>query len=292
MKRILVLDGGGVKGFFQIQILKELERRTGKKCSEYFDLIIGTSVGAILGGILSTGYISANYTEELMDKVIPEMFKKHIGMPKYRKDALIDQFNIILPQYKMRRCNTKFICTSVNQCTGRTHYFKSWEHKDGDELLIDVINRSYAAPYFFGGLIDEKNKAVWLDGGTGNANCPLDIAEVEMVRQGWHIEDVEILSIGTGTPDHSIPFKKAKKRFKRSLREIFFYMSPGDGGLARNQSIFSRVCRVANLSTFLPNITFQRIDAEIPKKKDGLDKLKYIPYYKELGKEKAKELLV
>ena len=46
--RILCLDGGGMRGLIQIEILSELERMTKKKVTELFDIIMGTSTGGIL----------------------------------------------------------------------------------------------------------------------------------------------------------------------------------------------------------------------------------------------------
>ena len=45
---MLFLDGGGIRGLVQIEILIELERRTGRKITELFDWIIGTSTGGIV----------------------------------------------------------------------------------------------------------------------------------------------------------------------------------------------------------------------------------------------------
>ena len=46
--RILCLDGGGMRGLVQLEILSQLEKRTGRKITELFDWIIGTSTGAII----------------------------------------------------------------------------------------------------------------------------------------------------------------------------------------------------------------------------------------------------
>lgn len=46
--RVLFLDGGGVRGLIQVEVLMELERRTGRRVTELFDWIVGTSTGGIV----------------------------------------------------------------------------------------------------------------------------------------------------------------------------------------------------------------------------------------------------
>jgi uncharacterized protein len=53
--RILALDGGGAKGFYTLGVLKEVEAMLGKPLCEAFDLIFGTSTGAIIAALLALG---------------------------------------------------------------------------------------------------------------------------------------------------------------------------------------------------------------------------------------------
>ena len=46
--KILCLDGGGMKGLAQIEVLSQLEEATGRKITDLFDWIVGTSTGAII----------------------------------------------------------------------------------------------------------------------------------------------------------------------------------------------------------------------------------------------------
>jgi hypothetical protein len=48
MKKVLSIDGGGIRGIIPAMVLAEIERRTGKLTSEVFDLVAGTSTGGIL----------------------------------------------------------------------------------------------------------------------------------------------------------------------------------------------------------------------------------------------------
>ncbi len=42
---ILSIDGGGIRGIIPAMVLADIERRTGRRIAELFDLIAGTSRG-------------------------------------------------------------------------------------------------------------------------------------------------------------------------------------------------------------------------------------------------------
>ena len=48
VRRVLSVDGGGVRGIIPALVLAHLERQMGAPASELFDLIVGTSTGGIL----------------------------------------------------------------------------------------------------------------------------------------------------------------------------------------------------------------------------------------------------
>jgi predicted acylesterase/phospholipase RssA len=54
--RILSLDGGGAKGFYTLGVLREVEGLVGARLHEKFDLIFGTSTGAIIAAMLALGH--------------------------------------------------------------------------------------------------------------------------------------------------------------------------------------------------------------------------------------------
>jgi patatin-like phospholipase/acyl hydrolase len=54
--RILSLDGGGAKGFYTLGVLKEIEAMLDCPLYKRFDLIFGTSTGAIIAALLALGH--------------------------------------------------------------------------------------------------------------------------------------------------------------------------------------------------------------------------------------------
>jgi hypothetical protein len=292
MKRILVLDGGGVKGKSISSACAALERKTGKLIWEMFDLIIGTSVGAILGGLYASGKMPANEIDALLDRIIPQMFKRKLWprYPMYQRQPFIDAWNRHAGYgITMQECRTMFICTSVDICDGRTHYFKSWEPRDGMLNLLHIVLRSFAAPMYFGEIDDPISKRVWLDGGTGNANCPLSEAIVEAVRWEWlGNEKVHILSLGTGFCPHKVSFREASRW--RWLKQVAFFAQPKEGGLARAQMVRSQIEQADSLATAIENFSFQRVDYEISKKMDCIDGVKYMKDYSRGGERMAESI--
>lgn len=257
------------------------------------DLFVGTSAGSIASAIWASGLLTGKQSNTIIQDTLPKVFAKRFrlpGTPKYSSKPVRDAFKVSLGDILMRDTKTKYMSTAVNMCSGRSSYFKSWQdtwnttrRPDGMLPLIDVVERSFAAPLYFGSIVDHERNAVWMDGGAGLDNCPVKQAFIETKLQGWlQNEEVHILSIGTGEADHSIPFVDAEKA--GNLQQIMFYSDPADGGLARNQSTADSVMFLYALEGIVPRFNFERVSFSLTKEQDGMDKLKYLPLYRENGR--------
>ena len=88
-KKILTLDGGGIRGMMSVEVLAEIENQLRQKLgcgddfvlADYFDFVAGTSTGAIIAACISIGmkvsdirtfYISSG--EEMFDKAFLRTF--------------------------------------------------------------------------------------------------------------------------------------------------------------------------------------------------------------------------
>lgn len=73
--RILSIDGGGTRGLMAVEILRQLQARTGKEVHEMFDYICGVSSGAILTFLMGGLRLSPDECETLYRELSLEVFK-------------------------------------------------------------------------------------------------------------------------------------------------------------------------------------------------------------------------
>lgn len=71
---VLALDGGGIRGIIAIEILRHLERLTGRKVHELFDYIIGVSTGAIIAAVVGGGAGSLDEARHMYRTLSRDMF--------------------------------------------------------------------------------------------------------------------------------------------------------------------------------------------------------------------------
>lgn len=84
--KLLSLDGGGAKGFYTLGVLKEIEALCGRPLCEEFDLIFGTSTGAIIAALLALGS-SVDDIHTLYKEHVPTVMR---GRSAVGKTAALD----------------------------------------------------------------------------------------------------------------------------------------------------------------------------------------------------------
>lgn len=73
--RILALDGGGAKGFYTLGVLKEIEAMLNCHLYQRFDIIFGTSTGAIIASLIALGY-SVDEIHDLYKAHVPAVMSE------------------------------------------------------------------------------------------------------------------------------------------------------------------------------------------------------------------------
>ena len=72
-KMILSVDGGGVRGIVTIAMLAELERQTEKTCTELFDMVAGTSTGAVIAAGIGLGISAQDLLQQVYRTRLPQL---------------------------------------------------------------------------------------------------------------------------------------------------------------------------------------------------------------------------
>jgi predicted acylesterase/phospholipase RssA len=251
-KRILSLDGGGVRGMLTLSFLKSIEdllkARHGNdpdfRLCHYFDLIAGTSTGAIIASKLAVGhkveFIQQKYRELVNSVFSRSLLRWGIIRSKFRKkelekalqeeDVLGRLTTIGSPNLKTgllimtKRIDTGSPWPITNNPKGK--YFGPGPNSiaNANYPLWKVVRASTAAPYYFKPEHIEvatetengKTKTVvgdFVDGGVSTSNNPalqvFQVATLEGFNLNWQTgaDKILLISVGTGlrNPKGKIP---------------------------------------------------------------------------------------
>jgi uncharacterized protein len=206
--RVLSIDGGGIRGLIPALVLEELERRAERRVFELFDLIAGTSTGAILAcALCAPDPLPAARVAALYEEEGPEIFSRSIFQRIRSADGLLDErydsatldgaLARFLSDKRLSRTRPDLVVPAYDTAGPGPFFFKTTDARESpeDDFPLSVVARaSSAAPtYFEPSAVDGR---ALVDGGVFAAN-PAMSAFAEAVRFQPGAE-VVLLSLGTG----------------------------------------------------------------------------------------------
>ena len=206
--RVLALDGGGAKGFYTLGVLRELEALLAHPMHESFDLIFGTSTGAIIAALLALGN-SVSDVHALYSKHVPTIMRRWtkggrssalervadevFGEQKF--DAFKTGIGIVATRWDLER--PMIFKASVEQAHGRKSTF---EPGFGCTIAQAVRASCSAYPFFRRPMLTlgTGDQVEVLDGGYC-ANNPTLYAIADAVMALKHpLSALRVVSIGVG----------------------------------------------------------------------------------------------
>lgn len=210
-KRILSVDGGGIRGIIPLCAIVELERQLGQPAREVFSLFAGTSTGAIISGGLAVGLSAERclriYTElgERAFQGSPLDWLLSKGSYKYRTAPLANLLKEYLGNPRLNELESDILLTAMRVRDGRPFFFvkdnDANERMFGKLRLVDCIAASAAAPTFFEPW-NVPTVGPCVDGGVGVTGNPSYQACVEafdyMPAGTFPIPETTVISLGTG----------------------------------------------------------------------------------------------
>jgi hypothetical protein len=210
-RALLCLDGGGIRGIMTIQILKALEEQAGAPCHQVFDMVAGTSTGAIIGGLIAAGHTAAEI-DVLYEMFVGQVFTRRspfawqiVNPPtwskaNYRK-LLKEKLGDVSLRQVCDRTGIDLLITAHDVAEGEETFFsylheRTPEKNDyGGVLLRAVMEATMSAPTYFTPM--ER----FVDGGATTFNNPSLAAVLEAVEYGsepYRTSPLTVFSFGTG----------------------------------------------------------------------------------------------
>ncbi len=215
MRRILTIDGGGVRGVIPATLLAHLEATTGQPTRESFDFVAGTSTGAVLAAGIAAGIPAARLVATYAERS-PDVFRRIPILSTLRRivrgemydttvlNALIrDELGTEARDWVLNDAPVDLLITAKRLHDGMPWYFVRDNPvnscRAGAVRLSDAATASAAAPTYF---------APWgisgigelIDGGIGVAGNPVYQACVEAFHytDAYDAADTLVVSLGTG----------------------------------------------------------------------------------------------
>jgi uncharacterized protein len=230
--RILAIDGGGIRGLIPAVVLADLERRTGRRTAELFDLIAGTSTGGILAcGLTRPGdgggpAFTAADLIGLYESEGPEIFHRSLvkrieSVEGYADERYDDTgLNAALRRYldgtRLSQAVTDLFITAYEIERRQAFFFRSSRARTDptyDFAFVDTARATSAAPTYFEPVrvSDVAGAASYalVDGGVFALN-PAMCAFAELAATGRRDDIDLVVSLGTGSHTRRLPFEDVR----------------------------------------------------------------------------------
>lgn len=189
--KILCLDGGGVFGFAQARILDEA------RCSDKFDAFVGTSIGSAVAAAYALG-VGGMVNQDFFDNWMPRIFHRSFlrrfnpFVAKYPDNGLVDALQYVFRSSNLGDVKKPLFVTAANIGAKRLKVFNSRNIDDAGLPIWQVVRCATAAETYF------KPRNGYGDGGVFVNNPSMAGVASAIVELKAKVEDIEILSIGTG----------------------------------------------------------------------------------------------
>jgi patatin-like phospholipase/acyl hydrolase len=207
--KILAIDGGGIRGLIPALVLAEIEKRTGRPTSSLFDLVAGTSTGAIIACALTRpAPLSAEEVAAIYEDEGPQIFHASLlkkvtslgGVVDERYDArgLVSSLQRHLGTARLADAITGILVTAYDLELRQA----LWLRREDDVSMVDAAHASSAAPTYFEPV--RLGARTLIDGGVFAINPA-------MLAYGEAEGSVAVLaSLGTGEHTRPLPYGQVK----------------------------------------------------------------------------------
>lgn len=296
-KRILALDGGGIRGAITLGFLQQLEQHLRRRhqdpdllLRDYFDLIGGTSTGSIIAASLAIGMDTATILQaytDMGDKIfehpakwwqIPKLLRQNLFFRNRPAaiEGILQQFYADKATGRPYSLGDAAMTCGLLVVTKRVDTFSTWHmhnnpagryyDENKDIPLWRIVRASSAAPTFFPPTIlpfDQSGAfGAFVDGGVSCFNNPAMqlflMATLQGYRIQWPTGPDKLMVVSIGTGTSQVKYTPDEVRKLGKKSAIFW------GGTVPD--MFIRDCSEYNemlLQGLSESPTARKIDGEV-----------------------------
>lgn len=206
--RVLALDGGGAKGFYTLGVLSEIEGMIQCPLYERFDLVFGTSTGAIIAALIALGH-GIDDVHDLYKKHVPTVMARRsahartAALSRLAKEVFADKtfaqaktgIGIVATKWAIER--PMIFKGSIAQAHGRQGTFTP----GFGVSIADAVEASCSAyPFFERKVITTSmgDRVELIDGGYCANNPTLYAIADAIVALGKDPKNIRVINIGVG----------------------------------------------------------------------------------------------
>ena len=240
--RILSIDGGGIKGIFTAYAIWRLEEEYDIKILDYFDMVVGTSTGALISAGLLLGRSGEDIYNQYADKE-NRIFSLEKTLTNRARSIFFAGFehsaleNELISEFGNKKLSDlynesgkkDFAFFSSNFTKAKPIIYtspslKSSEMVRQDASIVEALRTSTAAPFYFEPFKDD-NGHLLLDGGLWANNPSLSAVALAASVYEFNINQIEVLSFGqTFTEDLNFELVKGKNLIKNPMKNQFIQL--------------------------------------------------------------------
>lgn len=290
MRRILTIDGGGIKGVFPAAFLATIEDEIGAPIADYFDLIAGTSTGGIIAIGLGLG-LTAKELLNLYRETGRRIFYRRrfaalgqIFRAKYTNSALKEVLVQAFGGRYLGESTKRLLIPSLNLAAERVHLYKTSHHPklvmDYRVPAVEVALATVAAPTYFP--IHMSPEGVPYIDGSMWARNPLGLAVIEAIGVlEWPRDEIKVLSLGCTSTHLNVSWQK-----RISLGSSYWGARIADVFMKAQSS-----SAIATSHALVGSHNVYRISPDTSSYHFTLDGIQHIPLLAELGHDEALQQL-
>ncbi|MEM7219586.1 MAG: patatin-like phospholipase family protein [Pseudomonadota bacterium] len=216
---LLSLDGGGSRGTLTAEVLRLLEQHNRLDVRGSFDFFAGVSTGALIASYCATNvgsmaYLAENlYSTQSLSRVFDKSVWDRIlgrmqNQPKYDGVNKREFIQELAGDLRLNDITEKQLMVLAYDFINRDIVVFRNGSERYNPSLTEVCDAATAAPTLYPAVSTSEPRRRWLVDGALATNDPSMLAIAEAMSMGYRLEDIWMVSIGTGKPVHDLDQKQ------------------------------------------------------------------------------------